>query len=252
LLHVVRNFGGYGLAEPTLERDFHQLDQELIFADLMVVEKRLERLAADDKRGKKADPEEIRYLAEFKNRLEQEIPLRKVEGHDQERFKGFTFLSAKPQLVLINNPDEDETMPDLGRVGEHHECAVIRGKLERELAQMPEEEAAEFLDEFNINALAAHRVIQKTYRVLGLISFFTVGEDEVKAWTVPQGTNALDAADVIHSDIKKGFIRAEVVAHDDLLAAASMAEARKRAQVRLEGKTYVVQDGDVIHFRFNV
>ena len=129
---------------------------------------------------------------------------------------------------------------------------VIRGKLEQELAQMSNEEAAEFLDEFNISASAMDRVIKRSYELLGLISFFTFVESEVKAWTVKNDTSAVDAAGVIHSDMKKGFIRAEVVSYDNLMSTGSFHEARQKGHVRLEGKTYTVQDGDVITFRFNV
>jgi hypothetical protein len=129
---------------------------------------------------------------------------------------------------------------------------VIRAKLEQELSQMSTDEAQEFLSEFNIAASATDRVIQQSYDLLGLISFFTVGEDEVRAWTIGRGTHAVDAAEMIHSDIKKGFIRAEVLAYDDLMQAGTYAEARKRGTVRLEGKTYAVSDGDIINFRFNV
>ena len=129
---------------------------------------------------------------------------------------------------------------------------VARGRLEHELYQMDPEEAADFLEEFNVSAPAMDRVIGASYKLLGLISFFTVGKDEVRAWTISASTQAVDAAEVIHSDIKKGFIRAEVLAYDDLLAAGSYKEARKKGTVRLEGKTYQVKDGDIIEFRFNV
>jgi ribosome-binding ATPase YchF (GTP1/OBG family) len=129
---------------------------------------------------------------------------------------------------------------------------VIRGKLEQELAQMSDEDAEEFLTEFNITASAMDRVIQRSYELLGLISFFTIGKDEVRAWTIKTSTPAVEAAGVIHTDIKKGFIRAEVVSFDDLISAGSYPEARKQGNVRLEGKTYAVQDGDIIEFRFNV
>jgi hypothetical protein len=129
---------------------------------------------------------------------------------------------------------------------------VIRGKIEREIALMSEAEALDFLSEFGIADSAADRVISRSYARMGLLSFFTVGEDEVRAWTIRKGTAALDAAEVIHSDIKKGFIRAEVLAYSDLMEAGSYVEARKRGTVRLEGKTYEVRDGDIVHFRFNV
>ena len=129
---------------------------------------------------------------------------------------------------------------------------IIRGKLEQELAQMTEEEQEIFLEEFNISVSAMDRVVKKSYELLGLISFFTVGEDEVRAWTISKGTAAVDAADVIHSDIKKGFIRAEVLSYEDLMDAGSHQDAKKKGTVRLEGKTYEVKDGDIINFRFNV
>ena len=135
---------------------------------------------------------------------------------------------------------------------DHESCHVIRGKLEQELAQMTDEEALEFLTEFNIKASAMDRVIHGSYELLGLISFFTVGKDEVRAWTIPRETPADDAAGAIHTDMKKGFIRAEVLSYDDLTVAGSYKEARKKGTVRLEGKTYPVQDGDIITFRFNV
>ena len=161
-------------------------------------------------------------------------------------------MSAKPVLVLFNNMDDDDALPDIPALTSKETCMVIKAKLEQELIQMSDEEAKEFLSEFNITASAMDRVIQQSYALLGLISFFTVGEDEVRAWTIQKGTSALDAAEVIHSDIKKGFIRAEVLSYTDLIDAGTQAEARKRGTFRLEGKTYEVKDGDIINFRFNV
>jgi hypothetical protein len=155
-------------------------------------------------------------------------------------------------LVLFNNEDDDDATPDIMELTTQENCMVIRGKLEQELSQMSKEDAEEFLTEFNITASAMDRVIQRSYELLGLISFFTIGKDEVRAWTVKRNTPAIDAADVIHTDMKKGFIRAEVVSFDDLISAGSYPEARKLGKVRLEGKTYEVQDGDIIEFRFNV
>ncbi len=253
LVHVIRNFSVFGQDEPRPAADFTAMDQELILSDLVVVEKRLERLDADKKRGKPFDPEEEALLAECLKHLENEEPLRRFsELAGAPKLRGFAFLSAKPKLVLFNNPDEDDSLPEAGGLLEGEECQIIRGQLERELAQMSDEEAEDFLKEFNITASAKDRVIEKSYELLGLISFFTVGEDEVRAWTIKSGTEALDAADVIHSDIKKGFIRAEVVSYKDLLDAGSLPEAKKRGTLRLEGKTYLVQNGDVVHFRFNV
>ena len=253
LIHTVRNFSAYGLDDPIPRADAVAIDHELIISDLVVVEKRLERLALDERRGKKPSPEEIALLNRCKEALDQEIPLRRFPDIAAAKLlRGFAFLSAKPMLILLNNADEDDDLPDAAVLPEGEECMVIRAKLEQELAQMSDDEAKEFLAEFNISASATDRVIRRSYDLLGLISFFTVGEDEVRAWTIGRETAALDAAEVIHSDIKKGFIRAEVLAYDDLMDAGSHAEARKKGTVRLEGKTYTVQDGDIINFRFNV
>jgi GTP-binding protein YchF len=253
LIHTVRHFSGYGLDAPTPKEDVVAIDQELIISDLVVVEKRLDRLALDQRRGKKPNPEEITLLERCKDLLENETPLRRFPDIAMAKLlRGFAFLSAKPMLILFNNEDEKEDLPDADVLPEGEECMVIRAKLEQELAQMSDEEAQEFLAEFNITAPATDRVIVRSYDLMGLISFFTVGEDEVRAWTIGRDTEAVDAAEVIHSDIKKGFIRAEVLAYDDLMEAGTYAEARKKGTVRLEGKTYKVCDGDIINFRFNV
>jgi GTP-binding protein YchF len=253
LIHVLRNFKGFGEEPPTPLQDFARLNEEMIFADLLVVEKRLERLALDGKRGRKADPEELRLLAECRELLEKDKPLR----HNPELaaaplLKGFTFLSGKPMMILFNNEDEKDELPDIGDALAGEIFLAIRGRLEHELAQMEEEEAREYLAEYGITTSAMDRMIALSYKILGLVSFFTVGPDEVRAWTIKKDTLAVDAAEVIHSDIKKGFIRAEVVAYNDLMDAGSYKDARQRGMVRLEGKTYPVQDGDIIEFRFNV
>jgi len=254
LICVVRNFSAYGFDAPSPFGDFHELDQELILADLVVVEKRLERIELEKKRHRSINEDESELLQECLKHLESETPLRKIPDISSSHLlKGFAFLSAKPMLILFNNEDEDKSLPEgADLVASRENCMVIRGKLEQELAQMPKEEVEAFLEEFNISASAMDRIIEQSYRLLGLISFFTVGEDEVKAWTIKNDTKAIDAAEVIHSDIKKGFIRAEVVAYSDLMDAGSYSKARKKGTVRLEGKTYEVQDGDIINFRFNV
>lgn len=253
LIHVVRNFGGYGFETPLPLEDFCKLDQEIIFSDLVVVEKRLERIELEKKRGKKIDQEEISILNECAKNLENEIPLRRhADFLSAPLLKGYAFISAKPMLVLFNNEDENDNLPNLKELTTKENCNVIRGKLEHELAQMSNEEAKDFLSEFNITASAMDRVIHQSYELLNLISFFTVGEDEVKAWTIRKKTLAVDAAGVIHSDIKKGFIRAEVLSYNDLMDAGSYQTAKKKGTARLEGKTYEIQDGDIINFRFNI
>ncbi|MFO7557970.1 MAG: DUF933 domain-containing protein [Desulfobacterales bacterium] len=252
-IQVVRNFSEFGSEPPAPADDIRELEQEMILADLVVVEKRLERLDLDQKRGKPASNEELSLIRECSKYLNDEVSLRYFPHlAGAQILKGFAFVSAKPILILFNNTDEDECFPDGEGVSDKYDRIVIRGKLEHELIQMPEEEAEEFLSEFNIKASAMDRVIKKSYEILGLISFFTVGEDEVRAWTIKKETEAVDAADVIHSDIKKGFIRAEVLSYNDLIEAGSYQEAKKNGMVRLEGKTYIVRDGDIINFRFNV
>ncbi len=253
LIHVIRNFTVYGLEDPDPYGHFCALEQELIIADLMVAEKRLERVTSEVKKGKKGDPEELVLLTECCKHLNEGVPLRN-HPHlaSSPLLRGYAFLSSKPVLVLFNNEDDDEKLPDIQGLTDTENCMVIRAKLEQELAQMSPEEAADFLEEFGIAASAKDRVISRSYELMGLISFFTVGEDEVRAWTIKKGTQAIDAAEVIHSDLKKGFIRAEVLSYEEFTAAGSFAEARKKGMVRLEGKTYVVQDGDIITIRFNV
>ena len=253
LLHVVRNHAAYGFEKPALAEDFIRLDQELILADMVVAENRLERIELDHKRGKKMDTAEHALLIECHRMLDNETPLRKKPDlSSAPKLRGFAFLSAKPVLVLFNNEDDDDRLPEAIGLIATEACLVVRGKLEQELAQMAADEAAEFLNEFNIPASAMDRVIQQSYQVLNLISFFTIISNEVRAWTLKKGTPALEAAEVIHSDMKKGFIRAEVVSFKDLTDAGSYAEAKKRGTVRLEGKAYEVQDGDIIQFRFNL
>ena len=253
LIQVVRNFGGYGFETPTPYQDFQAVDQELILTDLVVVEKKLEHMGLDKKRGKKVDPEELSLLHQCLETLEKEIPLRNLPDlASSHLLKGYAFLSAKPMLVLFNNEDDEDGIPDITDLTTRENCMVIRGKLEQELAQMSSEEAEEFLSEFNITASAMDRVIQRSYELLGLISFFTLGKDEIKAWTIKRKTPAINAAGVIHTDMQKGFIRAEVISFDDLISAGSYPEARKLGTVRLEGKNYEIQDGDIIEFRFNV
>ncbi|MBW1806231.1 MAG: redox-regulated ATPase YchF [Deltaproteobacteria bacterium] len=253
LIHVVRNFKDAGGMAPTPEKDFRGLEEEMILSDLAVAEKRIERIEADLKRGRKKDEEEYSLVRSCCELLEEGRPLRmNPELVIAPQLKGFTFLSAKPHLVIINNDEDNESLPEWGTIPEGFELLAVRGRLEMEIASMLPEEAGEFLVEYNIGSSALDRVIKSSYETLNLISFFTVGDDEVKAWTIGKGTPALEAAGAVHSDIQKGFIRAEVLAYSDLQEYGSFKEARKAGHVRLEGKEYTVLDGDIINFRFNV
>ena len=249
LIHVVRNHG----PDRHPVADFRAVEQELILSDLVQVEKRLERIEQDQQRGKKMNTEEHTLLAECRQLLESETPLRRrPELADAKPLRGFSLLTAKPVLVVFNNEESDLQLPEIGELGEIETCLTLRAQIEQELARMRPEEAAEFLKEYKIGDSAMERMIRLSYEVMGLIAFFTVGSDEVRAWTIRRGAPAVEAAGVIHSDMQKGFIRAEVIAYEDLMAAGSTAEARRRGTFRLEGKTYEVRDGDIINFRFNV
>ena len=254
LMHVVRNFQHpmHGEADPL--GDISRVETELILADLLVVEKRLERIGAERQRGKKENPEEVRLLQECQEIFESSRPLRSQPGiSDISLLRGFSFLSAKPLLILVNQPEEN--VPPLpqeivdGTLAPH---LGIVGKLEMELAQLSLDEASEFMGELGLETLARDQVIQASSQLLGLISFFTTNEQEARAWTIKQDSPALKAAGVVHSDMERGFIRAEVVQFDDLEDAGSYAVAQKQGLVRLEGKDYIVQGGDVIFFRFKV
>ncbi len=251
LIHVVRGFEFGGIA-PDPQGDYETFEGELIFTDLLVVEKRLERLEADLKKGKKGDPKEMELLKRAKEILERDEPLRAdPELARAPELRGYAFLSAKPCMVVLNLPDDAADCPQL-RLAPGTIQIPIKGNLEMELAQLSGEEAEAFRQEMGADEPATYQVIRESYGFLGLISFFTVGEDEVRAWTIRRGTNAQRAAGAIHSDLEKGFIRAEVVAYEDLTEAGSYAAAQKAGKVRLEGKDYIVQDGDILNIRFNV
>lgn len=250
-LMVARNFADPGLGAPDPAREVRELEEEFLIADLATVEKRLEKLAMEQKRGKKVLGPEKELLEACAELLNAEKPLRlRPDIAFAPELRGFTFLSAKPLLVIVNNADDDDRLPDLG--GSSAEAMVVRGKLEMEMAQLDDEEAEIFRQDFGITEAARDRVIQRSFALLHLATFFTVGEDEVKAWTIHKEIPAQEAAGAVHSDIQRGFIRAEIVAYEDLRKCGDYAAARKQGLVRLEGKTYPVQDGDIIHFRFNV
>ena len=265
LLHVVRAFpdAAGGPADP--RRDVVDLETELILADLEVVERRLERLEASLKKKRTdAEAREQAILLKVKPGLEAEVPIRAQElsAEDARALRGFTFLSQKPILECLNldekEMDRARTLVEsfgleaiAGRAGTS--IGWVSAVIEAEVAQLAGPEQAAFLADLGLEEPAIRRVLRDCYALLGLISFFTVGEDEVRAWSIPRGTRAQDAAGAVHSDIARGFIRAEVVGYDALIAAGgSMATVRERGQLRLEGKEYIVQDGEICHFRFNV
>lgn len=252
LLAVLDGFSG--LADPREQR--LAMEADFMVADLAVAEKRLERLAQDKRKNKDlVDPKEEAGLERAMAVLESERPLRSdPELVNSQDLRGFRFLSAKPVLWAWNLPEgEGTTLPEdvLDGGGEAH--IAVSARLERELAELadPEERAA-FMQDLGIEDSALERVIKKTYGLLGLISFLTAGDKEVRSWAVRQGATAPEAAGVIHSDIQKGFIRAEVIGYDDFLKSGTFKKAKELGLFRLEGKEYRVQDGDIIEFRFNV
>jgi GTP-binding protein YchF len=264
VVHVVRGFGDEAVVHPLESvdpaRDAGVVELELLFSDLELVEKRLERIEEGEKKGKKADEAERSLLLKCREALEEEVPLRRVEFSEGElrAMRHLQFISMLPELMLLNLGEEDlggEKESELvGRLGEVYRLPVLAvpGQIEMEISQLSPEEAELFLQDLGVDDSAMARVIRFCYEHLGLISFLTVGEDEVRAWTIEKGTTAQAAAGKIHSDIERGFIRAEVVAFEDFSRSGSMAAAREKGLVRLEGKTYAVRDGDIINFRFNV
>jgi ribosome-binding ATPase YchF (GTP1/OBG family) len=253
LIHVVRNFQLFGGPPPEPEEDFFGLELELILSDLMVTEKRIEKIQSDEKKGREIWADELMLLQRCREMLSENRPLRdSPEITASPALRGFTFLSAKPQMVISNNSDEDEEPPEMSRIPPNIEVMVVRGKLEMEIAEMEPEEAEEFLSAFHIDRSLLDRVIKRCLATCNLISFFTVEGNEVRSWTIPDGTIAVDAAEVIHSDMKKGFIRAEVLPYEQLMRYGNLADAKKEGHLKLEGKTYQVQDGDIIKFRFNI
>jgi len=265
LAHVVRLFENPAVPreEGPLDalRDIQGMEMELILNDLEQASKRLERVERDLK--KKKDPlleAELHVLTQCRQALEAETPLRELDFKPEEEkmLTGFMFLTRKPMLYVLNLGDEEAA--EIGRAVEKHHLeplaakrrtAVVPfcGKIEAELAELDDTEAAEMMRAYGLSESGRDRLIQATYRLLGLISFLTCGEPECRAWTIERGTTAQKAAGAIHSDLERGFIKAEVVHWEDLLKAGSFAAARERGQVRLEGKEYIVQDGDVILFR---
>ena len=268
LAHVVRAFEDPGLPHTQgpidARRDVETMETELILADHSIATRRIERLEANLKKAARdEDRRELEALRHCVSALEKEVPLREVRlgEEDQKRLRGFTFLSAKPLLVIVNLAESDA-----GRIEEAVRAAGLEpfaarpnvavvpasAKIEMEIARLGPEDGAAFMQDLGIREPCLDRVIRTSYSLLGLISFFTVGEDECRAWTVRRGTIAHKAAGAVHTDIERGFIRAEVIPCQELLAAGSWNHAREKGRLRLEGKEYVVQDGDVVHYRFNV
>lgn len=260
-VHVVRCFESsvvphpFGSIDPL--RDIQAMRSEMILSDLIHVEKKLERLDAEMKKSGSRDKnlieKDIAFFEKLQETLMNNQPLRKLDLSEAQllALSGFNLLTMKPELLLFNTSD-GKTEPCVEYQGGSCEVVTLQGKLEMEIAQLSPEEEAVFLEEYGIEETGLERVIRGSYCLIGLQSFFTVGEDEVRAWTIRKGATAVEAAKAIHTDLQKGFIRAEVISYDDLIEIGGMAAARDKGRLRLEGKEYIVQDGDIVHFRFNV
>jgi len=264
LLQVIRAFADEGVPHAAgridPRRDLAMLRQELILSDLVIVERRIERIQAGLKKARSAEgpalQQELALMERFRAALEEERPIADLSLTNEERalIRGFQFLTAKPSLVVVNLGEADDLTTDVSWANGHVYSAALalKGSLEMEIAQLPEEEMSLFLQSYDISEPSLNVMVRECYSLLGLMSFFTVGEDEVRAWTVRRGATAVEAAAAIHSDLARGFIRAEVLSYEDMMACRTLAEARKQGKLRLEGRDYIVQDGDILNIRFSV
>jgi len=268
LLHVIRMFGNPDVIHPedTIDpvRDWQIVEMELIYRDLGVIENKISRLAAK----KKNSPEELTEIAQLKRleeHLMEERPLRELDltAGEKHALLGYTFLTLKPELIVLNldesqvslSEQEEDYVKKLKDIASSRGIEVVKiyGRIEMDLSELVPEEQQEFMNELGIKEPGRERLIGEAYKLLGLISFFTIGKDEVRAWTLHKGCNALSAAGAIHSDLARGFIRAQVVHYSDFAENSfSISKCRDKGVLRLEGKEYVVRDGDIIEIRFNV
>ena len=238
-------------------RDLATMDSEFVLNDLISVERKLERLGEERRKGGGRDKatidREIALFQKLQEALNNETPLRDIEISAEEEviLSSYGFLSRKPLLVVVNLA-EGQAEPQITYAHQHSHIVALQGKLEMDIAQLAPDEMAVFLEEYGIDEPSLNRMIRLSYNLLGLQSFFTVGPDECRAWTVRRGATAPEAAGVIHTDLQRGFIRAEVVHYDDLTALGGMNEAKAHGKLRLEGKEYIVKDGDIVHIRAGV
>ncbi len=266
MLCVARNFKNDAVPHPEgnidPERDFSIIEEEFLFSDLAIMEVRIQKLSAELAKTKNVEGQrELELLKKCLENLESEIPLREVEFSQTEQkiTKGFHFLTAKPMLLVVNIGEEDVRTEEKVRQkfstiaeGKKIILECVSAEIEMEIAQLPENERDAFQEELGIKESALNKIIRDSYQLLGVISFFTVGDKEVRAWTIQQGARAQTAAGAVHSDMERGFIRAETVDFNTLSDLGSLIKCKEQGVLRLEGKDYIVHDGDVITFRFNV
>ena len=268
IVHVVRCFddGNVVHVEGSVDpiRDIETINLELIFADLEVLERRMERTVKLARSGDKKAKEEYALMERVKEHLEKNLPIRTMEVNEDEEeiIKSFFMITSKPVLYACNISEDDMMEGNteneyVKKVREHaekedSEVVIVCAKLEEELSGLEDDEKLEMLSEYGLEESGLDKLIKLSYKLLGLISYLTAGVQEVRAWTIKEGTKAPQAAGKIHTDIERGFIRAEIVAYDDLVECGSEAHAKEKGVYRLEGKEYIMKDGDVVNFRFNV
>ncbi len=259
---VVRNFDDETvnemLGKPNPLSDVETVESELILSDLIIAEKRLEKIELNKKRGIKTTAQNIEESALNKilEHLNNDKPIRtlKLSDDEEKQIRGFQFITQKPLMIILNSDENNfgANTELLNKLKENYQTEEFAGKFEMELASMEEEDAKAFMEDMNITESARDRLTKAAYALLGYISFFTVGKDEVRAWTITKGSNAVEAAGKIHSDLARGFIRAETFSYDDLIKYGSEKILKEKGLFRLEGKEYIVQDGDILNIRFSV
>ncbi len=266
LIHIIRAFDDVSTPHPigeiNVERDIKLFESELLLYDYVLLEKRIERIKNNLKRGLKENQKELELFENMKAFLDDEKPLREFNFsiEDYKILLPYKFITIKPIIHVVNYGESylnrfstfDSKLLNLYNKPKRSSIISLCATLEREISELPMEEREEFLKELNIQEPAFNLLIRESYSLLGFISFFTVGEDEVRAWTIKRGMTAKEAGGKIHSHIEKGFIRAEVVSYKDFVEAGSLKVAKDKGLLRLEGKTYIVEDGDIMNFRFNV
>ncbi len=259
-LHVVRAFDDPNVPHPEEtvdpQRDLDILDGEFLLSDLLIIENRITKLQEEMQRGKDrvANAKELELFEPLRAALENETPLRDVEltPAQRETLKGYTFLTLKPKLVLLNTGDEEHPVGEaLHTAGANDAVLPIQGKLEMEIAQLDPEEAAEFMGEYGITEAMRDRVVRQSFDLLHIQTFYTVGEDECRAWTCPVGATAQQAAGRIHTDLERRFIKAEIISADTLIKLGGLVEAKEVGKLRLEGRDYVMAQGDIINVKHN-
>lgn len=255
---VVRNFQDNLMGEPDPLNDINQINDELLLSDLIITENRLERIELSYKRGQKTNELQLeeKTLRKISEQLNDNQSIRDIQLSDYEEksIRGFQFLTKKPIMIVLNSGEKNFGRNEdlLIEIKKRHKIIEFTGNFEMELSQLDDDEAKMFMEDMGINESARNRLTKFAYDIVGYISFFTVGSDEVRAWNIHKGETAVEAAGTIHTDLSRGFIRAECFSYDNLMECGSEKAVREKGLFRLEGKDYIVQDGDILNIRFNI